>query len=204
MENLVYCDDINLCKNNYYYALASDFVPNPSPTLPALHTGIADSRTSGFYFAPGVPVSNYNPCAPRPLVSAWQMGTLNTWWPAPPLHWHPLFPQQQCRDMSCPLFPIPSSAWGHLLTKAETLSSPRQQSWSTTLMAIPSSPDGRMKPALVSGISPSRLMPQTLKIVPALQLNVLPPLHPLLPKCKPPLSCHLPHRSLSLSSQPAH
>ncbi len=26
MANVVYCDDSNLCKNNYYYALATEFV----------------------------------------------------------------------------------------------------------------------------------------------------------------------------------
>ncbi len=64
MANIVYCDDSNLCKNNYYYALATEFVPNPPPTKPAHHTGIDDSGTSGFYFAPNAPVANYNPQAP--------------------------------------------------------------------------------------------------------------------------------------------
>jgi hypothetical protein len=31
MANVVYCDDSNLCKNNYYYALVTEFVPNPPP-----------------------------------------------------------------------------------------------------------------------------------------------------------------------------
>jgi hypothetical protein len=31
MANAVYCNDSNLCKNNYYYALATEFVPNPPP-----------------------------------------------------------------------------------------------------------------------------------------------------------------------------
>ena len=29
MANLVVIDNSNLCKNNYYYALASEYVPNP-------------------------------------------------------------------------------------------------------------------------------------------------------------------------------
>jgi hypothetical protein len=64
MANLAYIDDSNLCKNNYYHALATEYVPNPSPTTPAHHTGIANSGASGFYFAPDAPVTNYNPQAP--------------------------------------------------------------------------------------------------------------------------------------------
>jgi hypothetical protein len=52
-------------KNNYYYTLATEFVPTPPPpTLPAHHTGIADSGSNGHYFAPDAPVANYNPQAP--------------------------------------------------------------------------------------------------------------------------------------------
>ena len=64
MANLAVTDDSNLCKNNYYYALASEYVPNPSPNIPPSHTGIADSGASGFYFAPNAPVANYNALAP--------------------------------------------------------------------------------------------------------------------------------------------
>jgi len=53
-----------LCKNNYYYALTSESVPNPTPKILPHHTGIANSGTSGFYFAPDAPVTNYNPQAP--------------------------------------------------------------------------------------------------------------------------------------------
>jgi hypothetical protein len=63
MANVVYCNNSNLCKNNYYYALATEFVPNPPPTLPAHHTGITDSSSNGHYFAPDAPVANYNPQA---------------------------------------------------------------------------------------------------------------------------------------------
>ena len=52
-----------MCKNNYYYALASEYVPNPPPTIPPSHTSIADSGASSFYFAPDAPVTNYNPLA---------------------------------------------------------------------------------------------------------------------------------------------
>jgi hypothetical protein len=63
MANVVYYNNSNLCKNNHYYALATEFVPNPPPTLPAHHTGIANSGASGFYFSPNAPVANYNPQA---------------------------------------------------------------------------------------------------------------------------------------------
>ncbi len=53
-----------MCKNNYYYALATTFVPNPPPTLPAHHTGIADSGSNGHIFTPDAPVANYNPQVP--------------------------------------------------------------------------------------------------------------------------------------------
>ena len=64
MANVVYCNDSNLCENNYYYALVTEFVPNPPPTLPAHHTGNANSSSNGHYFVPDAPVANYNPQAP--------------------------------------------------------------------------------------------------------------------------------------------
>ena len=64
MANLVYCNNSNLCKNNYYYALATEFIPHPPTTLPAHHTGIADSGSNGHYLAPDAPVTNCNPQAP--------------------------------------------------------------------------------------------------------------------------------------------
>jgi hypothetical protein len=67
MANLVYCNDNQLLKNNYYFALST--IPACNPTqLPSSHTGIADSGASGFYFAPGAPVSNLNPQAPAIVV----------------------------------------------------------------------------------------------------------------------------------------
>jgi hypothetical protein len=59
MANLVYCNDNQLLKNNYYFALSTTPTCNPTQ-LPSSHTGIANSDASGFYFAPGVPVSNLN------------------------------------------------------------------------------------------------------------------------------------------------
>jgi hypothetical protein len=64
MANIVYFDNFNFFKNNYYYGLATEFVPNPPPMLPAHRTGIANSGSNGHYFAPDTPVANYNPQAP--------------------------------------------------------------------------------------------------------------------------------------------
>jgi hypothetical protein len=64
MANIVYCNNSNFCKNNYCYTLATEFVPNPPPMLPAHHTGIANSGLNGHYFAPDAPVAIYSPQAP--------------------------------------------------------------------------------------------------------------------------------------------
>jgi len=63
MVNLVYCDDKNCLTNNYYFALSTTPASNPTQ-LPPSHTGIADSGASGFYFAPGAPMSNLDHTAP--------------------------------------------------------------------------------------------------------------------------------------------
>jgi hypothetical protein len=39
-------------------------VPTPPPNILPSHTGFADSGATDFYFAPDVPVTNYNPQAP--------------------------------------------------------------------------------------------------------------------------------------------
>jgi hypothetical protein len=63
VANLVYCNKNNLLKNNYYFALS--ITPTCNPTkLPSSHTGITNSGASGFYFAPGALVSNFNPQTP--------------------------------------------------------------------------------------------------------------------------------------------
>jgi hypothetical protein len=63
MANLVYCNDNQSLKNNYYFALSTTPACNPTQ-LPSSHTGIANSGTSGLYFAPGMPISNLNLQAP--------------------------------------------------------------------------------------------------------------------------------------------
>jgi hypothetical protein len=64
MVNLAIIDNFSSCKNNYYYALTSESVPNPPPNIQPSHTGIADSGATDFYFVPDAPVINYNPQAP--------------------------------------------------------------------------------------------------------------------------------------------
>ena len=115
MATLAITDNLNLCKNNYYYALTSESAPNPLPDILPSHTGIADSGATDFYFAPDTPVTNYKPQAPavgvrvangrpeRSVASATLASVLL----------HSL--KQQRRDMSCLPSPIPSLAWGHLL-----------------------------------------------------------------------------------------
>jgi hypothetical protein len=63
MANLVYCNDNQLLKNNYYFALSTTPARNPTQ-LPSSHTGLANSGASRFYFAPGAPFSNLNLRAP--------------------------------------------------------------------------------------------------------------------------------------------
>ena len=63
MANTVHCVTNKLLKNNYYYALATASVHNPTQ-LPSSVTGITDSGASGIYFAPGAHASNINANAP--------------------------------------------------------------------------------------------------------------------------------------------
>jgi hypothetical protein len=67
VANVVYCNNNMLCKNNYYYALSTPLICNPTH-LPSFHTGIADSGTSGINFAPNAPVANLNLQAPAMSV----------------------------------------------------------------------------------------------------------------------------------------
>ena len=64
MATLAITDNLNLCKNNYYYALTSESIPNSPPNILPSHTGITDSGATDFYFAPDAPITNYNPQAP--------------------------------------------------------------------------------------------------------------------------------------------
>ena len=61
MANVVYENSNDLFQNNYYYALSSSC--NPTHLSPS-DTGIADSSSSGIYFAPDAPVTNLDRRAP--------------------------------------------------------------------------------------------------------------------------------------------
>ncbi len=63
MANVVYCSSNELCKNNYYSALATPNSCNPAH-LPSSHTGIANSGANSFYFSSSAAVANLNPDSP--------------------------------------------------------------------------------------------------------------------------------------------
>jgi hypothetical protein len=102
------------------------------------------------------------------LESAWPTVALNAWWPAPPLHLQLRYLRKLHRGMSCLTSPILSLAWDYLPTKTAQLSSQKQQSQSTTQMAIQSSQAGKMR--LVHGygifLSPLRLLTPRRQLVP--------------------------------------
>ena len=102
------------------------------------------------------------------LEFAWPTVALNTWQPAPPLHLQPLYLQQLCRGMSCLTFHIPSLTWDRLPTKTAQSSSHKQQSQSTTQMAIQSSQAGKTR--LVQGygifLSPPKQLTPRMRLVP--------------------------------------
>ena len=50
--------------NNKKLAFSTFTSCNPTPHPPNIDTGIADSGSSHFYFAPGTPVTNYDATAP--------------------------------------------------------------------------------------------------------------------------------------------
>ena len=63
MAYAVHCINDKLLETNYYYALSTASVHNPTQ-ISSSHTGIADTGASGFYFVPGAHVSNINTRAP--------------------------------------------------------------------------------------------------------------------------------------------
>jgi hypothetical protein len=84
------------------------------------------------------------------------------------LHLQPCYLRKLCRGMSCLTSPILSLAWDRLRTKTARSSSQKQQSQSTTQMAIQSSQAGEMR--LVHGysifLSPLRLLSPRMRLVP--------------------------------------
>jgi hypothetical protein len=185
MANLAYIDDSNLCKNNYYHALATEYIPNP-PQLPQLIT------LASLTLVPVDSASHLTPLSPttiprlQPSESTWPSVTR---WPVPLLHWHPHSLQQQCQGMSCLPSLIPSSAWDRFPTKDATSFLPRPPSPSTTPMAIPFSQAGRMRLDHASGTSLSPLRPPTHRMRPLPQCLSLPARHHLRLLCQLPLSC---------------
>jgi hypothetical protein len=122
-----------------------------------MHTGIADSGSSSFYFSHGIPVANYNLRAPTVGV------TVANGYPEYSVASAALasvsrFPQQQCRAMSCHLFPIPSSGWAFLPTRTARLSLTRHRSQSSIPMAASSSKVDRTLTAPNFGNSLSPLL----------------------------------------------
>jgi hypothetical protein len=105
---------------------------------------------------------------PQPLESAWPMVAPNAQWPAPPLHLQPRYLRKLQRGMSCLTSPILSSTGDHLPTKTARSSSQKQQSQSTTQMAIQSSQAGKMRLVCGYGIflSPLRLLTPRMQPVP--------------------------------------
>jgi hypothetical protein len=165
MANVVYCNDSDLCKNCYYYALATEFVPNPPPTLPVHHTSIADSGSNGCYIAPNAPVANYNPQAqtggvrvangcPERLVARATLASATALPPAALL------------GHVMQASPILSLAWACLPTKIAQLSLHKSQSQSTTQTVIQSSQAGRMRLVPISGIFLSPPWPLTPRMRP--------------------------------------
>ena len=98
----------------------------------------------------------------RQSEPVWPTVGLNARWPAP--RWHQLHHslKQQCRDMLCHPSLIHSLAWGPLLIKVATQSSPRQLLQSTTPMAIPFLQAGETKLDHASGTSLSPRRPHRL------------------------------------------
>ena len=195
MANLAYIDDSNLCKNNYYHALATEYVPNPPPTkLPQLITLASPTPVPVDSTLHLMPLSPTTIPRLQPSESAWPMVIPNARWPAPLLHWHPHSLQQECRGMSCLPSLIPSSAWGRLPTKDATSFLPRPPSLSTTPMAIPFSQAGGMRLDRASGTSLSPLRPRTHRMHPLPQCLSLPARCHLRFLCQLPLSCLGPHQ----------
>ena len=154
MANLAVTDDSNLCKNNYYYALASEYVRIPPlifhlATL-ALPTLVPAASTS--LPTPQLPITTPSP---QRLASVLPMVAPNTRWPAPLSPRHPPSLRRQCQDILCRPSRTPSSAWVPLLTTDAPLSSPPPMSWSTIPMDIQSLQAGVSKMARASGTSRS-------------------------------------------------
>jgi hypothetical protein len=193
MANVVYCNNSNLCKNNYHCALATEFVLNPPPRFQLIIQALPIPAPMVTTLRPMPQLPTTTPRL-RPLESTWPTAAPNAWCPAPPLHLQPLYLQQLCWGMSCLTSPIPSSAWARLPTKTAQSSSQEPQSQSTTQTAIQSSQAGGMRLVRVSGILLSLPRLLTPKMRPLPQLLGRPSQHLLRFLCHDPVSRDCPHR----------
>ncbi len=194
MANVVYCNDSNLCENNYYYALVTEFVPNSPPTLLAHHTGITTSSSSGFYFAANAPVANYNPQAPTVGVRM-ANGCPKRSLACATLSLATSLPPAALLGHVMPYFSHNLIGLGPFANQDYTLFLHRPQSQSTTQMVIPSSLVGGMRLACISGTFVSPLRPQILRMQPLPQLLSLPSQLLLCFLRHHPVSRDCPHRS---------
>ncbi len=141
MANIVNCKN-KLLKNNYYFALSTSNVSNPTKLLANL-TGIANSGAKCFYFTPDALVVDFDRTAPTVGVCV-PTATQSDLWPA--LLWLQcqLVRPLRCKGMICHHLPTPSSGWDHSQTKDARLFSRRPQSPFIILTVVLSSPDGVM------------------------------------------------------------
>jgi hypothetical protein len=160
MANLAITDNLNLCKNNYYYALTSEFAPTPPQNILPSHTGIADSGATVFYFAPDAPVTSYNPQAPTVGVRV-ANGRPERSVASATLASVPSLPQASMTGHVMPAFPHTLIGLGPFadLGLVAKLCSPNHQSQSITPTAIPFSQAGGMKLDHASGTSRSPRKP---------------------------------------------
>jgi hypothetical protein len=124
MATLAITDNLNLCKNNYYYALTSESAQNPPPNILPSHTGITDSGATDFYFAPDAPVTNYNPQAPTVGVRV-ANGRPERSVASATLSSVPSLPQAAMTGHVMPAFPHTLIGLGPLLISIAKLCSPK-------------------------------------------------------------------------------
>jgi hypothetical protein len=229
MATLVYCNDNQLLKNNYYFALSTTPTCNPTQ-LPSFHTGIANSGTILFYFAPGAPVTNLNPRAPA--VGVRRANGLPEQSIASATHASaPSLPPAAMQGHVMPSFPHTLIGLGPFANLGCQICPPRRRCPSFIQMGISSSKVGEKSTAPTCGASRSKppsqvcsqqrcltnmtnwahaeALPIFHRRLPSSQFSVhqRPPCHPhasLLPQIPPP--CSIPARGsapLTMLDKPA-
>jgi hypothetical protein len=119
---------------------------NPTPHPPNIDTGIADSGSSHFHFAPGAPVTNYDATAPTIRVCV-ANGTPCTPLQVMNLHRSQPYPQPAERATSWQASHIPSLDWLPLSMRVVECFLPTQQSLHSIGMARSSLKVGANPPA---------------------------------------------------------